>query len=59
MPSVAKTEWSLTFSKGRIMSTPKINGKDASVEIAVGINSDRLININLVNRQNKWFIASL
>lgn len=57
-PDEMKTQWKNEFASGRIMGTPKINGQTAEIEIAIGISSNKLETIHLVQRQDKWYIQS-
>lgn len=58
-PNEMKTKWKNEFASGRIMGTPKINRQTAEIEIAVGISSNRLETIHLIQRQDKWYIQSI
>jgi hypothetical protein len=53
-----KELFKLEFLNGRIMGEPKVNGAHAEVEIAIGVSSNRLENIELINREGKWYLAS-
>ena len=55
-PSDMKAQWKNEFANGRIMGTPKINNEFAEIEIAMGISSNRLETLRLVNRQGRWYI---
>lgn len=46
------------FKKGRVMGTPIIENGRAQVEIAFGPGSNRLEQINLIMRMNKWYLVS-
>lgn len=51
-------EWSETFKNGRIMGDPKYDEDKCTIEIAYGLGSNKLENINLVKRMNHWYLTS-
>jgi hypothetical protein len=57
-PQEMKIEWRNQFANGRIMGEPRVNLETAEVEIAMGISSDRLQTIQLIKRQDRWYIQS-
>jgi len=52
--------WNAHFEKGRIIGSPKFknNNSEATVEVAVGWNSDTIEKIDLVNRYGRWYIKN-
>jgi hypothetical protein len=57
-PDEIKTQWKNEFASGRIMGASKISRQTAEIEIAIGISSNKLETIHLVQRQDKWYIQS-
>lgn len=57
-PNDMKEQWKNEFTNGRIMGITKVTDETAAVEIAMGISSNKLETINLVKRQDKWYIQS-
>lgn len=57
-PSDMKELWKGQFANGRIMGESTVKGDTAKVEIAMGLSSDKLETINLIRRQDKWYLQS-
>ncbi len=56
-----QSEWKTSLKNGRIVTAPSYDEDlpEARVEIAVGVNSDRLKKLTLVRRMDKWYIKNL
>lgn len=59
MPKDAQKEIIERLENGRIIGEPNIDNNRASIEVAIGKKSDELVKINLVKRNENWFISSL
>lgn len=59
LPDRHREEWISMFQNGRIMGEAEVKDNIAKLEIAIGSESDRLVNIYLTKRSDKWYIAGM
>jgi hypothetical protein len=58
LPSESQKEMAEQFKNGRIMNNISTNDSTAIIEIAFGPSSNKLEQMHLVKRLNKWYISN-